>query len=268
MAPTVPFWCRDQTGNRGLFMEKRQGAALSGAPLVVVCSAAAELSLFLRHLLEGEGLTVEIAVTKQDAQERIVGRQAAAALIDGQLEEAIEICKAIREEMDGTGGRIVVLFSTDTLDVYPDFLAAGMDEGLVRPVEPGAIVSAVWRKSRQSNAHDVSLISFRDVEIDMRGRRVRRGGREIRLTRIEFELLVFFAQNPMIVLSRKALIAGAWPKGIFVEPRTVNVHVGRLRRRLMGHGGGNLIRTVRGSGYALDDTEMSRPEEKAHGDED
>ncbi|THV12746.1 response regulator transcription factor [Rhizobium rhizophilum] len=264
----MPCCRREQTGNRGLFMEKRHGAALDGAPLVVVCSAAAELCLFLRHLLEGQGLAVEIAVATDDAIDRINRRQAAVVLVDCQLEGALELCRAAREAMDETGGRIVVLFSTNALHEYPDFLAAGIDEGLVRPVEPGAIVSAVWRKTRQSNANDVSLISFRDVEIDMRGRRVRRGGKEVRLTRIEFELLIFFAQNPMTVFSREALIAGAWPKGVFVEPRTVNIHIGRLRRRLMESGGGNLIRTVRGSGYALDETEMSRQEEKAHGDEE
>jgi two-component system, OmpR family, phosphate regulon response regulator PhoB len=241
-------------------MEKRHGAALDGAPLIVVCSAAAELCLFVRHLLEGQGLAVEIAVAKDEALERIVRRQASAVsavLVDCELHGALELCRAVRQAMDQAGGRIVVLFGTDALDIYPEFLAAGMDEGLVRPVEPGSILSAVHRKSRQVDAQTMSLLSFLDLEIDMRGRRVRRGGRQIRLTRIEFELLVVLAENPMIVLSRQALIAGAWPKGVYVEPRTVNIHIGRLRRRLMESGGSNLIRTVRGSGYSLDGTEVS-----------
>lgn len=242
-------------------MAKRQGTAPDGALLVVVCSAAAELSLFLRHLLEGEGLSVQIAVTAKDALDQVLSNLAAVALIDCQLEGALTLCQELREVIDETRCRILVLFGADTLQVYPEFLAAGMDEGLVRPVEPGSIVAAIWRAMRQSNVPNDPLISFQDVEIDMRGRRVRRGGKEIRLTRIEFELLVFMARMPMTVFSREALIAGAWPKGVFVEPRTVNIHIGRLRRRLMADGAGDLIRTVRGSGYALEGRQEDRTEE-------
>lgn len=242
-------------------MDTRNDAALDGAPLVVVCSAAAELSVFLRHLLEGEGMAVEIAPTKDDAFDRIVGGQADVALIDCELDGALALCSAVREAMGKTDHPIVVLFVREALENYPDFLAAGMDEGLVRPVEPGSIVAAVWRNLRRRQAKSPSVICFGNVEIDMRGRRVRRGGVEILLTRIEFELLALLAQTPMTVLSRQALIAGAWPKGVFVEPRTVNIHIGRLRRRLMEEGHTDLIRTVRGIGYALDDTEARRPEE-------
>lgn len=236
-------------------MEKHPGAGSDGAPLVVVCTAAAELSLFLRHLLESEGIAVEIAVTAEGSLERILHQQASAALIDSQLEGALPLCRRLRETADHDGLRILVLFAADGLESFPAFLAAGMNEGLVRPIEPGFITDLVWRETRQASAFLETRIRFRDVEIDIRGRRVWRSGKEIRLTRIEFELLVLLARNPMTVLSRKELIAGAWPKRVFVEPRTVNVHIGRLRRRLMAKGGGDLIRTVRGSGYALQSEE-------------
>jgi two-component system, OmpR family, phosphate regulon response regulator PhoB len=239
-------------------MENQHGAGLDDAPLVVVCTAAAELSLFLRHLLESEGLAVEIAVSAEDALESIVTHRADAALVDSQLEGAVALCRRLREGMGSAAIRIIVLFPADASEIYPQYLAAGMDEGLVRPVEPGFITDLIWRRTRQVADLAQGKIVFEDLEIDIRGRRVRRRGKEIRLTRVEFELLVLLAQSPMTVLSREALIAGAWPKRVFVEPRTVNVHIARLRRRLMAEGGGDLIRTVRGSGYALETQEERR----------
>lgn len=266
-------------------MQTRQDTALDSAPLVVICSAEIELSLFLRHLLEGEGLTVEIAMTSDVALERIVNGRAAVALVDAELEGALDLCRAVRGTTDRCHGeeggshadndkdkdkdkdkddcRIVVLVGTKALDRYSAFLAAGIDEGLVRPVDPASIVAAVWRNSRPAQVHDEPPLTYLDIEIDRRSRRVQRAGKEIRLTRIEFELLVFLAQNPVTVHSRKALIAGAWPQGVFVDPRTVNIHIGRLRRRLTEHGGTDVIRTVRASGYALEkpDTEHRKGSE-------
>lgn len=258
-------------------MDKRHDTAAGGAPLVVVCCAEIELTLFLRHLLEGEGLTVEIALACDDALDRIVSKGAVLALIDAEIDGALDLCRLVREtteqsrdqkmqeqgeteekgdrekkKHDEKGCRIVVLVSTKSLEYYPDFLAAGMDEGLMRPVDPATIVAAVWRNSRSDEVQNEPDLTYLDIEIDMRGRRVTRGGREVGLTRIEFELLVFLMQDPITVHSRKALIAGVWPQGVFVDPRTVNIHIGRLPRRLVEHGGQDVIRTVRASGYALD----------------
>ena len=272
-------------------MQTRQDTALDSAPLVVIGSAEIELSLFLRHLLEGEGLTVEIAMTSDVALERIVNGRAAVALVDAELEGALDLCRAVRgttdrchdedgerhadnhknkvkdkdkdKDRDKDDCRIVVLVGTKALDRYSAFLTAGIDEGLVRPVDPASIVAAVWRNSRPAQDHDEPPLTYLDIEIDRRSRRAQRAGKEIRLTRIEFELLVFLAQHPVTVHSRKSLIAGAWPQGVFVDPRTVNIHIGRLRRRLMEHGGKDVIRTVRASGYALDnpDTELRKGSE-------
>lgn len=96
------------------------------------------------------------------------------------------------------------------------------------------------------------IIAFADLVIDVSGRRVWRAGRAITLTKIEFELLHVLSRVPGTVLSRAELIAGAWPERVHVEPRTVTIHVGHLRKRLMRHGACDLIRTVRGAGYAME----------------
>lgn len=240
-------------------MRERHGSLRSDAPLVVICSPAAELSVFLRHLLEGDGPTVELASTKDDALRKIVEQNAALALVDCQIEGALSLCRSVREARDSQTCRIVGLVGPDLGSSYTDFLSAGMDDGLMRPVEPAAILDAVRRQTKQASIRNGPVIVHQDVEIDLRGRRVWRRGREILLTRIEFELLAILASDPTCVHSRKALIADAWPRGVFVEPRTVNIHIGRLRRRLMTGGGSDLIRTVRGSGYALHGSEINEP---------
>lgn len=233
-------------------MHERHDQTTDKAPLVVICSAAGELGVFLRHLLACDGLRVALAATKEDALSKIVEQEALLALIDCDLDGALALCRAVREEKGSSDCRILGLIGQDLSSTYPSFLSAGMDDALMRPAEPKAILDAVRRLTVQAAFGNQPVIIHGDIEIDLRARRVWRGGREIMLTRIEFELLVILAKKPMAVHSRQALIAGAWPKGVYVEPRTVTIHIGRLRRRLMGDGGRDLIRTIRGSGYALE----------------
>lgn len=233
-------------------MHERHEQAIDRAPLVVICSAAGELAVFLRHLLASDGLRVALAATKEDALSKIVEQKALLALIDCDLDGALALCRAVRNTEASSNCRILGLIGQNLSATYPSFLSAGMDDALMRPVEPKAILDAVRRLTGQAASGNQPVITHDDIKIDLRARRVWRGSREIMLTRIEFELLVILAKKPMAVHSRQALIAGAWPRGVYVEPRTVTIHVGRLRRRLMGDAGRDLIRTIRGSGYALE----------------
>lgn len=233
-------------------MEEPHNGGKSIAPLVVICSQAAELSLFLRHLIEGQGLAVDIAATSAEALDRLAQGKAAIAVIDCDLSDALGLCQRLRAVKDESSPRILVLFAERSAALYADFLSAGMDEGLVRPVEPDAMIGAISRLLTPPTEPVPSSFAFDDLTIDLKRRRVRRGPSEVRLTRLEFDLLVLFAREPGKVLSRAELIEGAWPKGVFVDPRTVSVHVGHLRRRLMAGGGRDMIRSVRGSGYAFD----------------
>jgi two-component system phosphate regulon response regulator PhoB len=221
-------------------------------PLVVICSPAAELSLFLRHLMEGQGLAVEIAATSAEAFDRLAQGSPAIAVLDCDLTDALGLCRRLQALKGEAWLRIVVLFAQGSATFYADFLSAGMDEGLVRPVEPDAIVGAIRRQMTPPTAPVPSRLAFDDLTIDLRRRRVRLGAGEVQLTRLEFDLLVLFAREPGKVLSRAELIEGAWPKNVFVDPRTVSIHVGRLRRRLIADGGRDMIRSVRGAGYAFD----------------
>lgn len=224
------------------------------APLVVVCSAEAELALFVRHSLNHAGFRTVIATSAQEAERRATEEGATAAFIDGQMPDADTLCRALRGHGTASRLRILVLISGHGAEAYASFLDAGMDEGFVRPVEPGRFIEALTRLTTVAarQAGNPTRLIHGDIEIELASRRVRRAGLNVRLTLTEFELLCRLAREPTCVLTRQELIVAAWPKGIFVDPRTVNIHIGRLRRRLMAGGKPDVIRTVRGRGYALD----------------
>jgi two-component system phosphate regulon response regulator PhoB len=113
-----------------------------------------------------------------------------------------------------------------------------------------ARIRAVLRRIRPGLAED--QIRQGDIVIDRIAHRVKRGGKEIHLGPTEFRLLDYFLQNPGRVLSREQLLNAVWGSDVYVETRTVDVHIGRLRRALTADEDGDPIRTVRSSGYALE----------------
>jgi two-component system phosphate regulon response regulator PhoB len=112
-----------------------------------------------------------------------------------------------------------------------------------------ARVKAVLRRIRPALMDD--RIEVGDIQIDRSTHSVMRGGKDIHLGPTEFRLLEYFAQHPGRVFSREQLLDGVWGSDVYVEARTVDVHIGRLRKALMSQGGNNPIRTVRSAGYSL-----------------
>jgi two-component system phosphate regulon response regulator PhoB len=132
--------------------------------------------------------------------------------------------------------------------------ATGADDYVVKPFsvpELLARVSALLRRASPERVADV--LAFGDVAIDREKKRVTRGGRAIDLGPTEFRLLEFFMERPGRVFSREQLLDGVWGSDIYIDERTVDVHVGRLRKALNRAHETDPIRTVRGAGYALDD---------------
>jgi len=135
-------------------------------------------------------------------------------------------------------------------------LATGADDYIVKPFsvpELLARVSALLRRSKPERV--AALLSAGDIELDRERRRVFRGGREIELGPTEFRLLEYLIQSPGRVFSREQLLDGIWGHDTYIDERTVDVHVGRLRKALTRAPESELdpIRTVRGSGYAFDE---------------
>jgi len=131
-------------------------------------------------------------------------------------------------------------------------LTTGADDYVVKPFsvpELLARVNAVLRRTRPERVMDVLTVN--DLTLDREAHKVTRGGRELRLGPTEFRLLEYLMESPGRVLSRSQLLDGVWGRDVYVDERTVDVHIGRLRKAINRPGEPDLIRTVRGAGYAL-----------------
>jgi two-component system phosphate regulon response regulator PhoB len=134
-------------------------------------------------------------------------------------------------------------------------LDTGADDYITKPfsmTELLARIRAVMRRIRPALAEDV--VTFGDVSIDRSAHRVKRGDKDIHLGPTEYRLLDHFMQHPGRVFSREQLLDAVWGSGVYVDARTVDVHIGRLRKALNEKGQTDPIRTVRSAGYALDES--------------
>ena len=203
--------------------------------------------------LEDEGWNVDEADTGEDALERFNRQPSDVVLIDIMLPDidGFEVCRAIRRTSDVP--IIMVTARDDTHDVVAG-LEAGADDYLTKPFAPkelSARIRAMLRRVRAMDPAAAHLV-FGDLEIVPEEGVVRRGGREVHLTKTEFRLLVELASSPGRVLSREVLLERVWGYGYFGDGRLVDVHVRRLRTKIEADPANpRHVATVRGLGYKL-----------------
>jgi DNA-binding response OmpR family regulator len=203
--------------------------------------------------LEDEGWNVDEADTGEDALERFGRQPSDVVLIDIMLPDidGFEVCRAIRRASDVP--IIMVTARDDTHDVVAG-LEAGADDYLTKPFAPkelSARIRAMLRRVRAMDPAAAHLV-FGDLEIVPEEGVVRRGGREVHLTKTEFRLLVELASSPGRVLSREVLLERVWGYGYFGDGRLVDVHVRRLRTKVEADPANpRHVVTVRGLGYKL-----------------
>jgi DNA-binding response OmpR family regulator len=203
--------------------------------------------------LEDEGWNVDEADTGEDALERFNRQPSDVVLIDIMLPDidGFEVCRAIRRTSDVP--IIMVTARDDTHDVVAG-LEAGADDYLTKPFAPkelSARIRAMLRRVRAMDPAAAHLV-FGDLEIVPEEGVVRRGGREVHLTKTEFRLLVELASSPGRVLSREVLLERVWGYGYFGDGRLVDVHVRRLRTKVEADPANpRHVVTVRGLGYKL-----------------
>ncbi len=214
-------------------------------PSIVIGSGDGDLCFIARYLLEQVGFEANL---QPDADDMLiaVGRDSVCALlIDGRISEAVLACEkacTLRRERPIV---VVALVDPTAHGQGLAFLNAGANEVFVRPVPPSHLLRALTTpRAGERLVHG-------EVEMDISARRVWRASRPIYLPRIEFAILRHFLLNPDAVFDRWAIIKNCWPRGVFVDPRTVNVHIGRLRKYLYVDGAADPIRSVRGIGYGL-----------------
>jgi two-component system phosphate regulon response regulator PhoB len=214
------------------------------------------LTLLLRYNLEAEGYEVESVARGDDADILLKERIPDLVILDWMLpgSSGIELCRRLRARADTRELPIIMLTARGEESERVRGLSTGADDYIVKPFsvpELNARVRALLRRALPERIADV--LSFGDLEINREKKRVSRGGHAIELGPTEYRLLEFLMQRPGRVFSREQLLDGVWGNEIYIDERTVDVHVGRLRKALNRGHATDPIRTVRGTGYALDD---------------
>lgn len=224
-------------------------------PYVLVMEDEDALATLLSYNLEKEGYRVVVASDGEEGMLQIDERLPDLVLLDWMLPKlsGIEVCRRIRGRSETRNLPIIMLTARGEESDRVRGLDTGADDYLTKPfsmTELTARIRAVLRRIRPGLADD--RINHGDIVIDRVAHRVRRAGLEIHLGPTEFRLLDHFMQHPGRVFSREQLLDAVWGSDVYVEARTVDVHVGRLRKALNVEGTVNPIRTVRSAGYSLD----------------
>ena len=224
-------------------------------PYVLVVEDEAALATMLRYNLEKQGFRVEEAVDGQEALTRIAEAVPDIVLLDWMLPvmSGIEVCRQIRRR-PATRDLPVIMVTARTEDQDAvRGLNTGADAYSTKPFNMDALLARMRALLRRAGAVPVrGQHVFHDITMDLTAHRVHRNGRPIHLGPTEFRLLEFLMQHPRRVFSREELLNSVWGPDIHVEPRTVDVHIRRLRKSINGEGELDVVRTVRAAGYALD----------------
>jgi two-component system phosphate regulon response regulator PhoB len=224
-------------------------------PYVLVMEDEDALATLLQYNLEKEGYDVVVAADGEEGLVQIDERLPDLVLLDWMLPKlsGIEVCRRIRGRAETRNLPIIMLTARGEESDRIRGLDTGADDYLTKPFSMSELIArirAVLRRIRPGLADD--RINHGDIVIDRVAHRVRRAGNEIHLGPTEFRLLDHLMQHPGRVFSREQLLDAVWGSDVYVEARTVDVHVGRLRKALNVEGTVNPIRTVRSAGYSLD----------------
>ncbi len=224
-------------------------------PLVLVVEDEAALATMLRYNLEKQGFRVEEAADGHEALLRVAEMQPELVLLDWMLPvmSGIEVCRQLRRRSTTRDLPVIMVTArTEDQDAVRG-LNTGADDYITKPFSIDALLARMRALLRRANAVPAKgRLVFHDLSMDLATHRVQRNGRLIHLGPTEFRLLEFFLQHPERVFSREELLDAVWGRDIHVEPRTVDVHIRRLRKAVNGDGEADLVRTVRAAGYALD----------------
>jgi two-component system, OmpR family, phosphate regulon response regulator PhoB len=225
------------------------------SPYILVVEDEDALSTLLQYNLDKEGYRVALAGDGEEALVLVDESQPDLIVLDWMLPRVsgIEVCRRLRSRPETRNIPIIMLTARGEETDRVRGLDTGADDYLTKPfsmVELTARIRAVLRRIRPGLAED--RVRHGDIIVDRVAHRVKRGGREIHLGPTEFRLLDYFMQHPGRVFSREQLLDAVWGADVYVEARTVDVHVGRLRKALNKEAESDPIRTVRSAGYALD----------------
>jgi two-component system phosphate regulon response regulator PhoB len=225
-------------------------------PFILVVEDEDALSTLLQYNLDKEGYDVVVAADGEEALTLASERLPDLIVLDWMLPKVsgIEVCRRLRQRTESRNVPIIMLTARSEESDRIRGLDTGADDYVVKPFamsELSARIRAVLRRIRPGLAED--RVAIGDLIMDRVAHRVKRQGKEIHLGPTEFRLLDYLMQHPGRVFSREQLLDAVWGSDVYVEARTVDVHIGRLRKALNRDDVlSDPIRTVRSAGYSLD----------------
>ncbi len=207
----------------------------------------------LAYNLEAEGYLVIHADNGEDAMMLVQEEMPDVIVLDWMMPQlsGIEVCRQLKSKST-TRGIPVIMLSARSEDVdRVRGLETGADDYVVKPYSVIELMARVRSQLRRVRPSVGQQLTYDDITLDAESHKVTRDGNELKLGPTEFRLLVTFMEKPSRVWGRDQLLDRVWGRDNYVDTRTVDVHIGRLRKALMQFGGSDVVRTVRGAGYGL-----------------
>jgi two-component system phosphate regulon response regulator PhoB len=235
---------------------RAEAAELAAKPQIMLVEDEAHIATMLRYNLEKSGFAVIEATNGEDALVLMAERKPDAVLLDWGLPliSGFEVCRRIRCSPELKSLPVIMLTARGEEAEKVRALDNGADDYITKPFNIGELIArlrAVMRRARPTAGDTV--LSFAGIRMDTAVHRVTRGDRAIHLGPTEYRLLRFFLERPRRVFSREQLLDAVWGYNVYVEARTVDVHIRRLRTAINAPGEPDLIRTVRSAGYAIEE---------------
>ena len=229
---------------------------IDARPHILLIEDETALVELLRYNLEKEGFRITVAVDGEEGLAALAESRPDLLILDWMLPHVsgIEICRQIRRKPETRDLPVIMLTARGEEADRVRGLEVGADDYVTKPFSPSELIArvrAVLRRTRPGAADEV--LTYGGIVMDLVAYRVVRNARNVHLGPTEFRLLRFLLERPGRVFSREQLLDFVWGRDVDLEPRTVDVHIRRLRKALNAPGEGDLIRTVRSAGYALDE---------------
>ena len=229
---------------------------MTARPHILVVEDEEPLGLLLRYNLESEGYKVDIAMRGDDAELMLREQVPDLVLLDWMLPglSGIELCRRIRQRPETQSLPIILLTARGEESERVRGLATGADDYIVKPFSVPELLARVRALLRRASPNRVATsLEAGELMLDRASHRVKRGSRDLHLGPTEFRLLEFLMERPGRVFTRGQLLDHVWGMDSDIDERTVDVHVGRLRKALNKPRERDPVRTVRGAGYSFDE---------------
>ena len=208
----------------------------------------------ITYNIEKNGFKVKSATNGEDALLLIKEEIPSLAIFDWMIPEpnGLELCKILRRKQETSNLPIIMLTAREEEEDRIRGLEYGADDYISKPFSPAELIARIKALIRRSTSSQNNILEFEDIKIFDNEHKVFRGKTRVHLGPTEYNLLKHLMENPCRVFSREQLLDSVWGHGIYVERRTVDTHIRRLRKSLNIEGKKNFIRTIRSSGYSID----------------